>query len=201
LGATSSKALQSVSPSTEYLRVFGFHSSDNSSILDITQDGNFTARFTELFELSQEDIFNQFNTIAIVLFTGLTVPFLIPWQRHRMQQREMRKLDALIQARMIAQSSSETDLLALGELWKQIFLMFSKDKISEIHYRVLNDKLSVCYEEICRRIMSSLNGIEEPNTLKDRITDAFIKKILDESHYKFLSDQIIKYEQKIKDTP
>jgi ppGpp synthetase/RelA/SpoT-type nucleotidyltranferase len=199
LGATSSKALQSVSPSTEYLRIFGFYLSDNSSILNITQDGNFTARFTELIELSQEDFFNQYSAISLTFLTGLLVPFLIPWRRRRLQHGEMRKLDALIQARMTAQSSSETDLLRLEELWQRTFLMLSQDKINEIHYKALNDKLSVCYEEICRRIMSALNSIEGLNKLKDRITDAFIKKILDESHYKILNDQILIYEQKIKD--
>jgi hypothetical protein len=95
---------------------------------------------------------------------------------------------------------SENQFLVLEKLWEQIFLSLSQDKIIETHYRVLNDKISVCYEEICIRKMNVLKSVEELSKLKDQIMDAFMKKILDESHYKILNDKILIYEQKIKDT-
>lgn len=78
--------------------------------------------------------------------------------------------------------------------------MLSEDKINETHYRVLTDKISVCYEQLCIAKMSALNSMEEMNKLREQISDAFIKKILDESHYKILSDKMSMYEQKVKDT-
>jgi YVTN family beta-propeller protein len=60
----------------------------NYGAMNITEFGSFTANFNKLPDpIPQEVIMNQYNTIAIGLFSGLIIPRLLPYMEKKVKCR------------------------------------------------------------------------------------------------------------------
>ena len=89
----------------------------------------------------------------------------------------------------------------LSEIKSNIDDTYAKGKINEEHYIDLRKKISVFYEEILKTEIDSLNDLPEGDKvirvdrIKDEISDAYSKEMINELHYSLLTEKLSRYEK------
>lgn len=115
---------------------FWVWSVDETSIFTITQynGGTFTANFKEDPPPIPQEYLLGIYTLSATVFTGWFVPNIARWLNSRFQQRHMTNFLLVIQ-------NHEKGYIEIEELKTQITYAYAKGKISESHYKILNEKI------------------------------------------------------------
>jgi len=95
----------------------------------------------------------------------------------------------------------ENDIIELNKLRGNITHEYTRGKINNEYYTNLKNEISIVYEEIFKKRIDSLNGVQENNKekllvqIKDDITDAYSKEKISELHYSLLKERLSNYEK------
>jgi hypothetical protein len=90
----------------------------------------------------------------------------------------------------------------LSGIKNNIDVVHSKGKINDKHYIDLKKDISVFYEEILNQEIESLNGLPEDDKfkrldkIKDEVSDAYSKEMINELHYSLLKEKFSNYEKR-----
>jgi YVTN family beta-propeller protein len=143
LGRNSTKTISTAQISdslfNSLLAAFGFNPIDNASLLNITKTGNFTATFKELPPPVPQQYLIGLYTLAATVFTGWFVPTIARWLNSVLQRKHLKEYLFAINT---LDQNNDRYLQQLDELKSNITYSYAKGKISELHYNLLNKKIS-----------------------------------------------------------
>ena len=89
----------------------------------------------------------------------------------------------------------------LSEIKNDIKDTHTTGKISDEHYANLKNEVSTLSEEIFKKRMKSLNNLSEDDRvkllveIKDELSDAYSKEMINELHYSLLKEKLSRYEK------
>ena len=89
----------------------------------------------------------------------------------------------------------------LSEIKSDIEDTHTTGKISDEHYANLKNEVSTLSEEIFKERMKSLNNLSEDDRvkllveIKDELSDAYSKEMINELHYSLLKEKLSRYEK------
>jgi Txe/YoeB family toxin of Txe-Axe toxin-antitoxin module len=93
------------------------------------------------------------------------------------------------------------DIELLDKLKGDITDAYARGKITDQHYNILKEEISLLYEEIYKKSIDSANNVFDRikkipllEKLKGDITDAYARGKITDQHYNLLKENISKYE-------
>ncbi len=168
------------------------------SILNITRFGTFSANFKELPPpIPPEVVVNQYNTLALALFSGLLVPFVVPRIQKGRQRKQFEEYIKTIKMSNNLDSKtqkSENRLSIYDSLNERILRSYAEGKIDDKFYEILKRELSECYEEFFLQNIKSfkekLPDNNESLKILGQIADAYTRGKITNEHYLSLKNEI-----------
>jgi YVTN family beta-propeller protein len=193
---TISTATLSNSPINSFLSALGFPPKDNAAIFNVTQFGNFSANFKEVPPPIPPEYWIPLYGVIVSSIVGWSIPSIIGWIRSRKQGRIVHQYHKRIGYLYNDGKLDENDIEPLDKLKTDITDAYAKGKISEQQYGNLKNEISILYEEIYNKMITTLSDKSNKengrllNNLKNDITDAYAKGKISEQHYTLLNKKI-----------
>ena len=111
---------------------------DTSATFDANRFGTFTANFKAVPPAVPPQYWIPLYGIMISTIVGWSIPSIIGWIRARTK----RKATVKEYADIINSLSSATDLNSLDRIKNQVIHAHISEKISDFHYKILDEKIS-----------------------------------------------------------
>jgi len=202
LGNNASRTINSSSTSSNNILEFffdrlGLNSTDNNSILTLTQSGHYIANFVKIPSPIPTEYLVGLYSIIVTTIIGWSIPSIISSIKSRREISMFNCYHKLINNIYKDNKLDNRDLLQLNTIKGYISDAYAKGKISTEHYSNLKDEISILFQELFKEKINSLKSIlniedkeKQVGKVKDEITDAYSKGKLTELHYNLLKERI-----------
>jgi hypothetical protein len=166
----------------------------------IAQYGKFTASFRELPAPFPTEYWIPLYGLIVSTIIGASIPSIIGWAKTKGDVKKSNLHHTKIKSIYDEGKRDENDFESLNKLKDEISDSFTKGKISQIHYLILKDEISILYQEIFMKKIDFMDDDKEIDLslklkLVREIKDAFSKGKLTELHYNLLMNKISEMEK------
>jgi YVTN family beta-propeller protein len=174
----------------------------DSSTFTVTKYGNFSANFYELPPpLPPEYWGTLFGVVASSIVGSWFIPGIISGVKAKLQTRKLSDYHNKMKFLSKDGKLDQYDIELLDKLKGDITDAYARGKITDQHYNILKEEISLLYEEIYKKSIDSANNVFDRikkipllEKLKGDITDAYARGKITDQHYNLLKENISKYE-------
>jgi hypothetical protein len=185
--------------STQFLDALYLKSDDPGATLTVNDFGTFTAYFRALPPAIPSEYWIPLYGIIVDTVVGWSIPSIISWRKSKNQTDRLNSYHQDITSLYDDGKLDEKDIEPLNTLNDNILNAYSEGKINNEQYTNLKKEISVLYEKIYKKRISSLGGSPEIKAnrevlvekIKEEIGDAYSEGKITEQHYNILNERIM----------